>query len=277
MTPTDGYRKLSSTKSYIRCAPAEPKRTKFTDWKEYYDHGYVWKFVTQAILQMEGSATPLLVYPEASPSYPRPTPAEFFSLLQELPDLRLVNRVVIQDERHWLEPWQLLNGGSSIACEVMPGGEITLHRPELEGAKRSLVYGWSLLLRDRFPEERTLFDEAGALEPLLAAPVFAKDSAQAWAYLGEYLLATPSDEAVQWAHLNPVRASIFSQAVRKCLSSVVQGEGVGKHMEFVARMDTIWKQVAPKGLAIVESCASSAGDATTSKLDRFFRSRNADL
>jgi len=173
-----------------------------------------------------------ILFPEATPDYERLQPHECVTLLGQVPDIRLIKRVVILDLRHRgaLEAIKRTNQPDfQIFAEANNNGEITLFRPTRGQRNLSiLVHEWSHLLRFASPREAILFDSIEGLEDYTlgnqpSPRYYDKDGLRQewWASIGE-LLVTDVDPLVSsvTAMCNPIRVCVWWRCLQRRLSDL---------------------------------------------------------
>lgn len=183
------------------------------------------------------------------------SPQEAADIVRELPDARLLKRLLVLDRANWLERWRRLNGEPDLVIvgEAIPEGDVLLFRPPSGRVARDTIFHeWAHLLKLARPTESRLFDLVGGLEPIrsCAAADATKNHAEAWAVLvGEELLSTSSLTAIATAHANPIRATVAAWALRECLASVPPSQRSVRHDQFVFLTSYIELSVRPQAQA----------------------------
>jgi hypothetical protein len=83
---------------------ASSNAASFPNLKAFLRHGTVSQPTLMRIYRVDGCKTEIEI-PADPPDYERIDAAEALALLRELPDLRLVRRLHLSDERSFLDPW----------------------------------------------------------------------------------------------------------------------------------------------------------------------------
>jgi poly(A) polymerase len=182
----------------------------------------------------------------------RMTPREALAIVRELPDARLLKRLLVVDKAHWEEPWRRQKGEENlkILAEASKDGDVKLYRPPTgEVSRDTIFHEWAHLLKFARPGESALFDMVGELEPIRsdspADPTIDRD--ETWAVLvGEGLLNKNFLRAVNAAHCNPIRLTIGAEAVRGVLESVPAEQRSIRHQQYELLLRYIDSNVRPQ-------------------------------
>ena len=83
---------------------ASSDAARFRDLKEFLRDGIARQPTLMRIYRVAGCKTEIEI-PAGAPDYDRIDASEALALLRELPDLRLVRRLHLSDERSFLDPW----------------------------------------------------------------------------------------------------------------------------------------------------------------------------
>jgi len=173
-----------------------------------------------------GSPETTIKVPETDPDYLRLTVQEAFEALVRVPDIRLVRCLVLVDDVHREEPWlrQTVAPEWRVFAETFPEeGEIFLYRPVADDdVSTTLKHEWAHLLQFAELKWQQLFDQVGDLERFFTgdATLDAVDGIERWAYFGERLLSTAPLLSPATASANPIRATIWVEALAHRLATL---------------------------------------------------------
>ena len=251
-------------------AEAESIEQPFADRDDFLYTGQLISNPEMAVYSLAVHPQTLIAIPLKAPSYPRIGPAVALQLLLDLPDLRLVERLLIIDGRHREEPWIWQTTGQKhvVRAETLPRGEIRLYRPAADGALGDVMrHEWCHLLRFASTREASLFDGVGALEPLEAdallggtAGAWTIPADEIWASFGEVLL-TPGAAMAITAFAYPVRATIWGSALAARLASLPPAMWSGRHESYAGLARWLVTTVRKSALDALEKKVAAGADA----------------
>jgi hypothetical protein len=209
----------------------------FKDYADFAGRGRIYYSPEMRIYGIAGRPGTTIAVPTQPPDYQRLGPEEALAKLDQLPDLRLVRRLVIVDRPHAEEPWfrQTVSPTWRLLAEAMRDGEIRMYRPAAgEDIATTLAHEWSHLLEWAYPNAAHMFELARGLEQLDAGAVPPLSLAEEWAGIGDRLLSAAPMLAPLTANANPVRACIWLTALEDCLAKVPKDQRGGRHREHLA-------------------------------------------
>jgi poly(A) polymerase len=199
----------------------------------------------------------------------RLSPQEALQIVRELPDARMIKRLIVLDKTYWDQPWRRQNGEPNVVVvgEATPEGDVRLFRPPAGAVARDTIFHeWAHLLKFARPVESRLFDSVGKLEKIRSmSPADATiNNAETWAVIiGEGLLNRSFAVSVSTAHANPIRASLGASALKAVLDGLPADQrGVlhDQHLALTKYIDGYVKPQAQQRLVeILEGSHSAAG------------------
>jgi hypothetical protein len=218
-----------------------------------------------------GCPETVIKVPEAAPDYPRLTAQEAFAALVELPDLRLVRCVVIVDDVHREEPWRCQSDPHwHLFGEAFADGEIRLYRPTVnDDVSAILKHEWAHLLEFAEPVWRHVFEQVGDLERFTTGneTLDSVDGAEQWAYLGERLLSTAPLLSPATSTANPIRASIWAQALGERLHTLPHELKSAEHRFYECVLEWTKNEARPVALTRL-GMLSTNGDVDSARRAR---------
>ena len=235
----------------------------FASLKAYLRHGAVRQPTLMQVYRVAGCKTEIEI-PTGTPDYERIDAAEALALLRELPDLRLVRRLHLSDERSFLDPWvrKLVGQEFFLLGNATSLGLVVLYKPD---RRRRQLLGLTLLHEwlhlDAFKSARQVrrFKRADAIEPLapsMVEPVsFGNRKTpiyEAWCDLGEKLLGYDEAIARDAALTSPVHAMIVWRRVEDILRKAPLGLRSTRFAEFETRAAFMRGEAAPQTHAAKE-------------------------
>lgn len=205
----------------------------FKDYADSKDHWVICR-TKMHVYPVVGCPETTIKVPQAEPDYPRLTAQESFAALMDLPDLRLVRCLVIVDDVQKDEPWQRqTNPEWHVFAEALAHeGEIRLYRPVADDdVSTTLKHEWAHLLEFAEAEWRSAFELVRDLERFFTgdATLDTADTAEQWAYLGERLLSAAPLLSPATASANPIRATIWVEALAQRLATLPAAMKAGRN------------------------------------------------
>lgn len=225
--------RISDFSDYLR-THTENTVALFYDWNQK-DHGVV------------------IRYPRWPTSeFPRLSLEEIAKLAAEVPSARDLRRITVMDTPHYMEGWyqaQTNNPKFKIHGEILPSG-IMLYMPESAiDVRRTLQHEYAHRLLDNSPIQSRLFAEVSSkLPPLILPDKTCRNltgAGEAWAHLGEVLLAGPQPLSYVTAVSNPVQSVIFASALSGSLKANPLARNGTKFQDHVALIKFIRSTIRP--------------------------------
>jgi hypothetical protein len=236
---------------------------RFPTLKDFLRAGPVQQPVAMRIYRVAGCKTEIEI-PDQTASYERIDAAQALALLRELPDLRLVRRLHLSDERSFLDPWvrkvrgeEFFNLGHATNFSL-----IVLYKPDRRLGQLlgvTLLHEWLHLVAFASTLQIWRFKRANAIE-LLPSITFEplnlnfsdRNTAiyEAWCDLGEKLLGYDESAARQAALASPVHASILWRCVERMLRRTPPRFRSTRFDEFMARSEFMRTEVEQKAQAV---------------------------
>ncbi|MGA2818361.1 MAG: hypothetical protein ABSE67_19125 [Xanthobacteraceae bacterium] len=239
---------------------ASSNAASFPNLKAFLRHGTVSQPTLMRIYRVDGCKTEIEI-PADPPDYERIDAAEALALLRELPDLRLVRRLHLSDERSFLDPWvrKLVGQEFFLLGNATNFSLVVLYKPDRRLGRLvglTLLHEWLHLVAFRSIRHVRRFKRADAIEPLAPSaiePVSFGDRKtpiyEAWCDLGEKLLGYDETIACDAALTSPVHAIILWQRVEKMLRKTPPRLRSTRFAEFERRAAFMHSEVAPKARA----------------------------
>ena len=234
----------------------------FQDLKEFLRHGTVPQPTLMRIYRVAGCKTELEI-PAGAPDYERIDATDALALLRELPDLRLIRRLHLSDERSFLDPWVRKIAGQDffLLGNATNFSLVVLYKPDRRLGRTvglTLLHEWLHLVAFRSIRDVHRFKRAGEIEPLLppaVEPISFGDRKtpvyEAWCDLGERLLGYDETIARDAALTYPVHAMILWRRVEKILRKTPLSLRSTRFAEFERRGAFMRAEVAPRALSVV--------------------------
>ncbi|MFI5024782.1 MAG: hypothetical protein ACHQRJ_24420 [Alphaproteobacteria bacterium] len=256
--------------AHVSGAETEEIERPFADRSDFLYTGQLISNEKMAVYSLAVRPQTSIAIPLEAPSYARIGPAIALQLLQDLPDVRLVERLLIIDGRHREEPWIWQTTGQKhvVRAEALPWGEIRLYRPAADQELGDVMrHEWCHLLRFASAREASLFDGVGALEPLEAdallggtAGAWTIPADEIWATFGEILLTAGAVMAMT-AFAYPVRAALWGSALAARLASLPPAMRSGRHDSYAGSARWLVTTVRERALDELEKKAEACADA----------------
>ena len=234
----------------------------FQDLNEFLRHGTVPQPTLMRIYRVAGCKTELEI-PAGAPDYERIDATDALALLRELPDLRLIRRLHLSDERSFLDPWVRKIAGQDffLLGNATNFSLVVLYKPDRRLGRTvglTLLHEWLHLVAFRSIRDVHRFKRAGEIEPLLppaVEPISFGDRKtpvyEAWCDLGERLLGYDETIARDAALTYPVHAMILWRRVEKILRKTPLSLRSTRFAEFERRGAFMRAEVAPRALSVV--------------------------
>lgn len=196
--------------------------------------------------------------PVAAPDYERIDAAEALALLRELPDLRVIRRLHLSDERSFLDPWAQRVRGQAIVIlgHATNFRLVVLYKPNRRLGHMvglTLLHEWMHIVAFDSWWQVWRFNRANAVEPLGPAAIEPVDFGarkppghEAWCDLGEKLFGYDETEARQAALASPLHAMIVWRRVEKIMRKAPARFRSTRFAEFEARAAFMHTEVKPK-------------------------------
>jgi hypothetical protein len=239
---------------------ASSDATSFSSLKEFLRHGTVRQPALMRIYRVAGCKTEIEI-PAGAPDYERIDATQALALLRELPDLRLIRRLHLSDERSFLDPWVRKLAGQEffLLGNATNFSLVVLYKPdrrlgELVGL--TLLHEWLHLVAFKSVRDVRRFKRANAVEPLVppaVEPISFGDRKtpvyEAWCDLGERLFGYDETIARDAALTYPVHAMILWRCVEKILRKPPPGLRSTRLAEFEKRAAFMRTEVASRARA----------------------------
>ena len=232
----------------------------FANLKAFLRHGTVPQPTLMRIYRVAGCKTEIEI-PAEAPDYERIDAAEALALLRELPDLRLIRRLHLSDERAFLDPWVRKLAGQEffLLGNATNFSLVVLYKPDRRLGRLvglTLLHEWLHLVAFGSLRHVHRFKRANAIEPLAPfaiEPISFGDRKtpiyEAWCDLGEKLLGYDDTIARDAALTLPVHATILWQRVEKILRKTPSRLRSTRFAEFETRAAFMHTEVAAKARA----------------------------
>ncbi len=191
-------------------------------------------------------------------SYQRIDAADALALLRELPDLRLIRRLHLSDERSFLEPWVRKQAGQDffVLGNATNFKLVVLFKPDrrqLRTVGLTLLHEWLHIVAFASTIAVWRFKRADVAEPppaLAVEPIAFRVRKpavhEAWSELGEKLFGYDETIARDAALAAPVHATILWRRVEKILRRAPRRFRSTRFAEFEARAAFMAGEVAQK-------------------------------
>jgi len=184
--------------------------------------------------------------------------------LNNLPDMRLVQRLTLLDETHPEEEWLRQTQGNpnlTVNAEAIEPGGIRVYKPGLSNLPENVTHEWNHLLRSQSPQATVAFDQVGDLEPLatnVTAPFESRLGDEQWSYLGEHLAAMPHSpaDALMTASANPIRSTIWAKTVADRMATLPESERSVTHESHQSLIRFVDEQVKPEAMKTLQAAAT---------------------
>jgi hypothetical protein len=230
---------------------------RFPTLKAFLRDGTVQQPVVMRIYRVAGCKTEIEI-PDRTADYERIDAAQALALLRELPDLRLVRRLHLSDERSFLDPWAHKVRGEEFFYlgHATNFSLIVLYKPDRRLGQflgLTLLHEWLHLVAFASTVQIWRFKRANAIE-LLPSVAFEplnfadRNTAiyEAWCDLGEKLLGYDEGAARQAALASPVHAIILWRCVERVLRRTPPRFRSTRFGEFMERSDFMRTAVEQK-------------------------------
>jgi hypothetical protein len=229
----------------------------FSTLKAFLRHGTTGRPILMRIFRVARCKTEIEI-PAAPPDYERIDAADALALLRELPDLRLIRRLHLSDERSFLDPWVRKQAGQDffVLGNATNFKLVVLFKPDrrqLRTVGLTLLHEWLHIVAFASTIAFWRFRRADAAEPppaLGVEPVAfrVRNAAvyEAWSELGEKLFGYDETIARDAALAAPVHAMILWRRVEKILRRTPRRFHSTRFAEFEARAAFIAREVAQK-------------------------------
>lgn len=241
--------------------------SRFPTLKAFLRYGTVQQPVVMRIYCVAGCKAEIEI-PDQVADYERIDAAEALALLRELPDPRLVRRLLLSDERSFLDPWvrKVRGDGFFNLGHATNFSLIVLYRPDRgfgESLGITLLHEWLHLVAFASTIQLWRFKRAHMIEPLPALalePLNFGDrntpAYEAWCDLGEKLLGYDEGAARQTALMSPVHAIILWRCIERMLRRTPLRLRSTRFDELMKRGDFMRAEVKPKARALRAGQAS---------------------
>lgn len=231
--------------------------TLFSSLKAFLRHGTVGQPTLMRIYRVAGCKAEIEI-PVEAPDYERIDAAEALALLRELPDLRVIRRLHLTDERSFLDPWAQRVRGQTIFLlgNATNFRLVVLYKPNrrlghLVGL--TLLHEWLHIVAFDSWWHVWRFSRANSVEPLEPATIepvnfgiWKTPGHEAWCDLGEKLLGYNDAVARQAALASPLHAMIVWRRVEKIMRKAPARFRSTRLAEFEARAVFMHTEVEPK-------------------------------
>ena len=179
-------------------------------------------------------------------------PADFVSLLEELPDRTLVKDLFIRHDRSPGDAWTAKEFSSpdfkAAATASQQESRIAFYGQERSELMRYyLKHEWGHLLKWAANTESTRFDQAAILEKdgYYVSDYSKRNNDENWAEHAANLLDPDTDHFVETAHGAPLRTVEIGRALLKSLVAVPHGIAGTHQAEVSARINYIQERIIP--------------------------------
>ncbi len=256
----DGFSAVYARAMTIFTASSDAAR--FRDLKEFLRDGIARQPMLMRIYRVAGCKTEIEI-PAGAPDYDRIDASEALALLRELPDLRLVRRLHLSDERSFLDPWVRKIAGQDffLLGNATNFSLVVLYKPDRRFGRLNgltLLHEWLHLVAFAATRDVHRFKRANDIEPLLppaVEPVSFGDPKtsvyEAWCDLGEKLLGYDETIARDAALTYPVHAMIVWRRVEKILRKAPLKLRSSRFAEFERRGAFMRAEIAPRALSMM--------------------------
>ena len=234
---------------------------RFPTLKAFLRDGTVQRPVVMRIYCVAGCKAEIEI-PDRIADYERIDAAQALALLRELPDLRRVRRLHLNDEGAFMDPWVRKVRGDEFyhLGHATNFSLIVLYRPDRRLGRQlgtTLLHEWLHLVAFASTVRLWRFKRANAIEPLPSLayePLNLGDRNtgvyEAWCDLGEKLLGYDEDAARQTALVSPVHAMILWRCVERMLRRTPIRLRSTRFDELMKRADFMRAEVEPKARAL---------------------------
>lgn len=223
---------------------SEPRR--FANFTDYYEHGRVFSRKEMDVYRAPDQLDTEILVPASRP--PELTPQQATGILREVPDPRLVRRLILQNASHADEPWLRQQYGNEyrILGEAFEVGDIHLFQPRAGNARETLMHEWAHLFKLKAGRASSVFDRVGELEPFAdAQPGIASNSGEMWSLLSEGLLSTNPSRVMLTAHQYPIRSAIYGRALAETLSTIPASRQSVHHERYQGLTEYLRESIQP--------------------------------
>jgi hypothetical protein len=234
---------------------------RFPTLKAFLRDGPVQQPVVMRIYRVAGCKTEIEI-PDRTADYERIDAAQALALLRELPDMRLVRRLHLSDERSFLDPWARKVKGEDFFYlgHATNFSLIVLYKPDRrlgQSLGLTLLHEWLHLVAFASTMQIWRFKRANAIEMLPSAAFEPLNFAgrntaiyEAWCDLGEKLLGYDESAARQAALASPVHAIILWRCVERMLRRTPPRFRSTRFGEFMERGDFMRTAVEQEARAV---------------------------
>jgi HEAT repeat protein len=201
----------------------------------------------------------------------RALPEDFIAYLDQLPDRRLVRRLIIVDGHSAEDAWmkQAYKPDFTAAATASPDGDVIFYSPHRHAPLREqLFHEWAHLVKFKFGNEGQLFNIAADLEK---GGHFSSDYAKFSdhenfaVHMGEDMLHWDADTFALITDQAPLRSVIFGRALARTFSGLPSWARSVHHKQLNARLAYLNNAVLPKAQELLVNKVNN-GDANTRKL-----------
>ncbi|HEY9870957.1 MAG TPA: HEAT repeat domain-containing protein [Candidatus Obscuribacterales bacterium] len=201
----------------------------------------------------------------------RALPEDFIPYLDQLPDRRLVRRLIIVDGPSAEDAWmkQAYKPDFTAAATASPDGDVIFYSPHRHAPLRDqLFHEWAHLVKFKFGSESQLFNIAADLEK---GGHFSSDYARFSdhenfaVHMGEDMLHWDADTFALITDQAPLRSVIFGRALARTFQSLPSWARSIHHKQFNARLAYLNNEVLPRAQELLVTTVHN-GDANTRKL-----------
>lgn len=201
----------------------------------------------------------------------RALPEDFIAYLDQLPDRRLVRRLIIVDGHSAEDAWmkQAYKPDFTAAATASPDGDVIFYSPHRHAPLRDqLFHEWAHLVKFKFGNESQLFNIAADLEK---GGHFSSDYARFSdhenfaVHMGEDMLHWDADTFALITDQAPLRSVIFGRALARTFHSLPSWARSIHHKQFNARLAYLNNEVLPRAQELLVNKVNN-GDANTRKL-----------
>ena len=251
----DGFSGVYARVMTVFAATADA--TSFSSLKAFLRQGTVGQPTLMRIYRVAGCKAEIEI-PAAAPDYERIDAAGALMLLRELPDLRVIRRLHLSDERSFLDPWARKVRGQTILHlgHATNFRLVVLYRPNrrlghLVGL--TLLHEWLHIVAFASWWHVWRFNRANAVEPLEPVAIEPVDFGlwktpghESWCDLGEKLFGYDDTVARQAALASPLHAMIVWRRVEKIMCKAPARFRSTRFAAFEARAVFMHTEVGPK-------------------------------
>lgn len=204
------------------------------------------------------------------PANRRALPEDFIQAIQALPDPRLVKELVLLDEPYYRDVYKEKGEGNSMpaAANANEDGRIVFFEADntLEKGSTSksrihefLTHEWAHLVKFKFKEMSSLFNEAAEIETGFYAREYAKRQYPDHSnlkhhenfavHLGENLMMPDADNFFITAHGAPIRTTLMARGWLESMMGVKQKMTINP-TDFIERINEIPQDVPNRGMHV---------------------------